>query len=444
MAKNIIQIKNVTFSYQQKPIWKNLSLTIAPNSCSVLCGASGSGKSTLLKLLAGLYPKYQGQISTGKVIVNMTRAMMFQDPSQQFAMATPREEIIFSLENLKLSRACYQQRLKRAVQFTEAENILDRKFTTLSGGEKQRAALAVLLAMDSQLLLLDEPFASVDPAARAFLIAKLIQLKKMGKTIIISDHLLTGYQDLADHLLESRDGKIISRDITILKKQNNETSYHFALPDKQGAAFTFSNYSISRQNHILIKQKHLIIPRHQTTLLTGANGSGKSSLLKSLSKLLPYQGSIKFQGQEIAKLNTRRYLRQVGLVFQDANDQFLTITAEDEIALSLKHSDWDENQTRKWLKRLNLAASLKQPVYTLSGGQKKKLQLLLMLMAGQETLLIDEPLSGLDQDSVAAVVQLLKRQQKTLIIISHQLEGLAQLCDFHLQLKGGKLSYVTD
>jgi energy-coupling factor transporter ATP-binding protein EcfA2 len=158
--------------------------------------------------------------------------------------------------------------------------------------------------------------------------------------------------------------------------------------------------------------------------------------------MLPYQGQIFYQNKELGKYRSRQYLRQVGQVFQTASDQFLTITVNDEIALALKHSSWSAEQAQAALKQLELDQHQEQVVYSLSGGQQRKLQLLLMLMAGQEVLLVDEPLSGLDHDSRRTVLDLLSHCHKTLIIISHQLAGLAEICDYHLQLDQQQLTYV--
>lgn len=446
LPKNKINLEQITFNYGKSQIFHNLSAAFALSHCTILTGPSGSGKSTLLKLIAGLYPKYQGQLVTGKVEVSLKKAMMFQDPSEQFTMPTPREEIIFSLENLQVSLAQYTSRLKKAVDFAELQTILDRKFTSLSGGEKQRAALGVLVAMDVDLFILDEPFASIDPLARKFLIKKLLALKSQGKTIILSDHDLSGYDQLCDHLFKVTSGQLQTLPLSKIGQADQEQGhFHFPLPRPETPPlFSGRNLEIKRQDKILIQQQQLKLYAHKTTLITGANGSGKSSLFQVLSHLLPYSGHLSFQGKELAQLKPRKYLRKVGQIFQNANDQFLAVTVQDELNLALKHSRWNQQELQAALEQLRLKAHLQQIVYTLSGGQKKKLQILLMLLAGQETLLIDEPLSGLDADSIAVVLQMLQQKNKSLFIISHRLAQLAPLCDFHLELKERKLTYVQN
>lgn len=228
-----------------------------------------------------------------------------------------------------------------------------------------------------------------------------------------------------------------------------KVTLQFALPDNDTNIFDFKNVEI-KQVKPLIEQESLEIYQGKTTLLTGKNGTGKSTLFKVLTKMLPYNGSITYLNKEINKYRTFAYLQHVAQIFQNASDQFLMITVEEEIELSKKHrvnSYFTDDKITQALAELNLSTHLKQVVYTLSGGQKKKLQILLMLISGHEVLLIDEPLSGLDQESTVKVLQLIKESQKemkqTIILISHQLHDLQNFCDYHLNLANKQLTYTT-
>lgn len=230
-----ITISHLSFAYQKKDsIINDLNLKIS-DGLSLITGPTGCGKSTLLKLIAGLYPKYAGH-SEGKIALNgLTKAMMFQNPAEQFTMATPREEIIFALENLNLNKNEYEKRLDYAVNFAQISNLLDQKIITLSGGEKQRIALAVLVAMDVDLLLLDEPFASIDPEARKFLIKKLNELKKLGKTIIISDHIFDDYRDICNNVFAFKNQTVYK-----LNSEQMRQFFDIKATDKK-AGFTLPN-----------------------------------------------------------------------------------------------------------------------------------------------------------------------------------------------------------
>lgn len=448
-----LQLQNLSFSYgKNKQIFNNLNLTVN-SGFNLLIGPSGCGKSTLLKTIAGLYPKYGGKVSGSVNLNGASKAMMFQNAGEQFTMATAREEIIFALENLQVSANDYKERLKKAVVFTQISRLLDQKIVTLSGGEKQRVALAVLVAMDVDWLLLDEPFASCDPEARKFLIEKLHELCMQGKNVLISDHLFSDYEGICDTVYKMKAGKVTkltSPEIRQLFKRDETPEPAFQLPNNTEAVTFMLDNLVIKQNRTLLKQEQLKIFQGKSTLITGVNGIGKSSFFKALTQMIPYEGSLRFHDKEVAKLKSRKYLQQVAQVFQNANDQFLKITVEEEIELSKRKRNtfFTDQKIQAWLETLELSNHLDQVVYTLSGGQKKKLQVLLMLMGQHEVLLFDEPLAGLDHDSAKQVVSLMTESQKqlkqTFLIISHQLGELADLCSYRLNFAEQRLSYVSE
>lgn len=206
----VLTTHNLSIAYQENatPIIADVNLSLDAGSFNLLIGPSGSGKSTLLKALAGLYPEFGGFINGAikledhnindlSIIERVKKvALLFQNPNQQFAMSTPFDELVFTLENLQTPPDDIKARAMAALEFVDIANFKDQNIQTLSGGEAQKVALAICLAMDSDIILLDEPFASVDPIARLELLQKLKQLQQAGRTIIISDHDLAGYADI--------------------------------------------------------------------------------------------------------------------------------------------------------------------------------------------------------------------------------------------------------
>ncbi|QNQ81073.1 ATP-binding cassette domain-containing protein [Lactobacillus sp. PV034] len=449
-----IKIKNLSFGFKPNSLlFNNLSLTIPLSTFSLLGGPSGSGKSTFLKLLAKLYPTFGGQIYQGEITNQPAKwSMIFQNPDEQFTMTTPAQEFTFTLENLKLTKAQAQKRIKQAVQQTKIQHLLERPFTVLSGGEKQRVAFAIAMAMQPKLLLLDEPFASCDPSNRVFLLKQLALLKETDTTIIISDHDFSHYDHLVDQIYWCDNHQINLLPSKSIPTSNSK-AINYLVPSKSTPILELQNFSMSNQKQTLIKQENLTL-YSGATLLTGANGSGKTSFFKSLTKMHPYQGQIFLHGTDIQRIKNSQYFQQVGHIFQNPNDQFLMVTVREELQFSLSHCN---NPTLKnatideLLALINLNNHDQQVIYSLSGGQKKKLQLLIMLLANPTFLLLDEPFAGLDQKSKSLLIHLLKTyflgqkdSNKGLILISHQIDNLANLFNYHLTLKAGKLTYLTE
>lgn len=458
---NAIEANQLTFHFeQQPPILDHLTATFKSGSCNLIMGPSGCGKSTFLKIIAGLLPKYGGHLTSGKVTLpGDTRpqiGMLFQDPAMQFALDTPRHEIEFALANRHLSREKITKQLNFSLDFCHLNVLADQAITTLSGGQQQRVALAVIIAMEPDIFLLDEPFANIDEANRQFLIQRLVDLQAQRPvTFIIADHDCHGYQALNPQLWD-----FTNHQLTALTKQ--QSAHWLAEADQiattpltcplpattDPTTLQLNATGIQRGDNQLLTTTTLGIIKKKVTLLTGANGSGKSSLLKAFSKLIPYQGQIFYQNHDISKISPGKYYQQVGLAFQRANDQFLNVTVDEELTLSLKHCHhpyFTPNRRQDVLEALGLTGLGNQVVYSLSGGQRKKLQLLLMLMIGHPVLLLDEPFAGLDHRSMATVCHLIEDCQQvfpqTILVVSHQLAGLGNLIDYHLVLNHHQLTY---
>ena len=451
-----IQFNDLSFNFDQQPILKNITAEFTAGKIHSLTGVSGSGKSTILKLIAGLLPKYGGEIVAGAVDVptDARIGMVFQDPLMQFALDTPRHELEFTLENCQVPTDKIPERVKEALQFGKVDDLANRLITTLSGGQQQRVALAAATAMQPNVLLLDEPFANIDEENRQLILKQLVRLNSdYHTTIIITDHDLHGYKRLHPLVWQ-----LTKRHLTQLSSKNSSQlltasatpQITTVLPSSTlPAIIKFDELAIKRENHSLLLPTNLGIVKNKITLLTGPNGIGKSTLLKAIARLLKYEGKIEYAGENIQKISPGKYYKHLGLIFQHANDQFLNVTVGEELALGFKTCQnpyFNQQQVNEALAALGLNGREDQVVYSLSGGQKKKLQILLMLMRGQETLLLDEPFTGLDPASLKTVLQLIKASQKeepqTLLIVSHQLSGLDDFIDYHLTMNHQHLNYV--
>ncbi|MCP0886706.1 energy-coupling factor ABC transporter ATP-binding protein [Ligilactobacillus sp. WILCCON 0076] len=452
-----LTVKNLTFAYtdNQPPVLENINFKLALNTFNLLVGPSGCGKSTFFKLLAGLYPEYGGKITAGDILLNDVSvnnivpferakylAMLFQNPSRQFAMRTVEEQITFALENIQLDRSKIKQRVAWVLSELHLENFTKRELLTLSGGEQQRVALATILALDSQIILLDEPFANVDPVARKQLLHDLKKLQlKHHKTIFITDHDFSNYTGLVDNLYKIENKQLTKGSTKILDKIifSKQTQQNFGSLHN----LTWNNLSLSIHDKILLQPNTLYLPKGQVGLLSGANGVGKSTFFGALTHQTTYEGDIFYQQKLSTKYKRKAWAQIIGLVFQNSTDQFVRLTIAEELNLSKKHSlhpeYWTDSRINDAYQLLNLTNLSKQHiVYQLSGGQQRKLQVLSMLIMAQPVLLLDEPLASLDSTSLNNVLQLIievtQALQLSTLIISHQLVEVRPQIDYELEI----------
>ena len=292
-----IRFNDLSFNFDQQPILKNITAEFTAGKIHLLTGVSGSGKSTILKLIAGLLPKYGGEIVTGAVDVptDAQIGMVFQDPLMQFALDTPRHELEFTLENCQVPTDKIPERVKEALQFGKVDDLANRLITTLSGGQQQRVALAAATAMQPNVLLLDEPFANIDEENRQLILKQLVRLNSdYHTTIIITDHDLHGYERLHPLVWQLAKGRLAQ----LSTKNSNQLLTASATPQITTALppstlpviIKFDELAIKRGNHFLLLPTNLGIVKNKITLLTGPNGIGKSTLLKAIARLLKYEG----------------------------------------------------------------------------------------------------------------------------------------------------------
>ncbi len=203
MEKPAVSLADVTFSYRGAgaPSLSSLSLDVAAGECVLLCGKSGCGKSTVLRLLNGMIPEFYDGEASGRVEVagmdpascpqyEIARSVgtVFQNPRTQFYTLNTTSEVAFGCENQGLKRAEIARRVGNAAEELGIESLMNRSIFQLSGGEKQRLAVASVYASDPEVFLLDEPSANLDFPAIRELRCILNLLKAKGKTILVAEH----------------------------------------------------------------------------------------------------------------------------------------------------------------------------------------------------------------------------------------------------------------
>lgn len=222
-----ISLKNLSYTYSKKTPYEkraldNVSLTVEEGEFVGLIGATGSGKSTLIQHLNGLVKLQEGEV----VVAGMNAAekktlrklrfavgMVFQYPEYQLFEDTVAKDVAFGPSNMKLDKAEIDRRVRHAMEVVGLPyaEFAERSPFELSGGEKRRAAIAGVIAMEPSILVLDEPVAGLDPAGRREILDLVLKLKKeVSPTVVMVSHYMDDIAELADRIIALRDGKVVA------------------------------------------------------------------------------------------------------------------------------------------------------------------------------------------------------------------------------------------
>ncbi len=501
----LIEIDALTVKYARRklPALRGLSLRVEQGETLLLLGPSGSGKSTLALTLNGLLPQSVGELLAGEVRVNgldtqqhnvaelaQQVAILFQDPEAQFATLKVEDEIVFGLENLRQPADQMDAKVERALHEVGMEAHRQRPVMALSGGEKQRVALASLLAMQPSVLVFDEPTANLDSVGTQQVFALLAELKSRGRhTLVLIEHKLDELMHLVDrvvvlnpeggiladgeprqifdergeelrklgvwmpqvcllaHALRKRGVELASFPITLgeavkalrpwiatLPKIARVSSRHAERKVSKEPVFEVRDLSFAYGNMPALKNVSLRVNQGDFLAIVGANGAGKTTLAKHLIGILkPAQGNIYLRGEEFSRIPAKQLARQVGFVFQNPEHQFVTETVADEIAYGLRVMGETEElvqaKTQELLDSFSLVRYAKANPFTLSYGEKRRLSVASMLAMGQDVLILDEPTFGQDERNANALLALLDKlnqQGKTIIVITHDMRMVAE------------------
>jgi len=467
----MIRIKNVDYQYSEShpEILSKVDLEVNKGEFIVITGKSGSGKSTLALVLSGFIPhlfagkfsgeiEYQGlnteKLSLGEI--SQFVGLVQQNPENQIVTSTVIEEISFGPGNLNLEKEEIINRLSYSLKATNSENLSNRSTTAISGGEKQKVALASILSMGSSVLILDEPFSFLDPQTRNHLLVTLKELsEKQGKTIIVIDHQPEIYQHLMTRLIVLTDGTI---EADLHKATIDYSRYKIpqrVLMDIKGIVDHQSRQKILEIENLFVEFKKVqILKEINLTIdsgliygMIGPNGSGKTTLAQTIMNIHPHQGNIRFLGNDISKIPTYQLAKEIGYVWQCPDHQIFEDTVLKEITFASKNildnPDTPEilNLANHMLKNASLELYLDFPPFGLSYGEKRRLTICSSEIYSPSVLILDEPFIGQDRQNFEYVLEILRlRKQKglTSIIISHRKE-LIDLVDHIFLLESGHL-----
>ena len=457
----MIEFRDVSFHYQNGSAGvRDLNLLVERGETVVLTGPSGGGKTTLARIINGLAGTFysgslSGEISLGGRAASglelWARSLMvgsvFQDPAKQFFADRLTDEIAFGCENIGLSRDVIRARVHRAIKAFRLRPLESRPLTLLSSGEKQKAAIASIWAMQPEIYVFDEPSANLDSEGLADLAAIMRELKAAGRTLIVAEHRLDYLTPLADRFIYLKDGRLAEsftgREIEQMSAPKlaelglrrgagggvlAETS---APPDAgEGPGLQISGLSLKFKSQIVWRNLSSFLAAGSITALTGPNGSGKSSLALVLGGWLKEgSGSIAWLGQALIGRERRK---KFCLVRHEADSQLFGESALDELLLPDKPDQKRQEEADGLLAELGLSGHKNVHPAALSGGQKQRLLLASALMRRPEFLILDEPTSGLDAGHMKMVAECLRRRTReglTVLAITHDREFMEEVCD---------------
>ena len=452
------------------PVLRQTAGSIPAGRCVVLCGGSGCGKSTLLRCINGLIPQfYEGELKgfcrlNGQDTAGMSigetgelAASVFQDPRSQFFTVNSSNEVAFGLENHGLPQEAIRRRVDEAFRVFHLERLKDRNVYALSSGERQLISILSAWAMDTEIFLLDEPTANLDFAATQQLQAILLALKKQGKTLLLSEHRLYYLAGIADEYWVMAGGEIQGKYTAAEAKAFSEAQRKalclrtldltgIAVPEKKAppetarTALEVSNihYTYGKKAGEILSGANFCVREHEIVGLVGANGCGKTTIGKLIAGLYkPSGGQIALFG----KVQTPKQLqKQVLFILQEAEFQFFTNSVLHELQYGHKVTPEFERRAQALLQSMNMWDCRDRHPFSLSGGQMQKLTLMMAYLSEKPVVVLDEPTAGQDAESLERCAKLIRemRKEKTVLIITHDLELIADACDHCIGLSDGR------
>jgi energy-coupling factor transport system ATP-binding protein len=422
-------VDGLRFSYTGGvPVLDGVSLELNAGEHVALLGPSGSGKSTLLRALAGLVPHFHGGRFEGRVVVagldtRETRptqlagtvASVFQDPEDQVVMNKVANELAFGLENTGVEPGEIWRRVEDALTLVGAGHLAGRATGELSGGELQRVSLASALALEPQLLLLDEPTSQLDPdAAEAF----FDLIEHLSCAVLVSEQRPARPLAHVNRVLFMDVGRIVldaPREEALVWLAEHRPLY---LPHAPDVVCSVRDVRFAYGDRVVLEGASLEVRRGEVVALTGPNGAGKTTLALIAAGLLePDAGE--------ATRARAAYLPQ------DPGRHLVTERVLDEVALGSS-----PEIARATLAHLGLAAHEERHPRDLSSGERERLALAAVLATQPELLVLDEPTRGVDPERKQELARLLRAEAPTrgTLVITHDLVWAAEVADRVVEL----------
>ena len=471
----LLRYDDVSFTYRgaDRPSVKNIDLSIAEGRCVLLCGKSGCGKTSLLRICNGLIPDFYDGRVTGDVLyrdksllgmsisdIVSIAGTVFQDPKTQFFTTDTTSEVAFGIENLAVAEKELGRIVDGAFKAMKIEALKSRSVFALSGGEKQKVAIASIYAMNPAVYLLDEPSSNLDHDTIGELARIIGLLKSEGKTVVVAEHRLYYLKDIVDEIYYLDDGRITRRFTKEeflamragerrslgLRTMNLREENPEADQGEEGEEFLrLKDVSVFYGKRQVLKGIDLLTRKGECIGIVGKNGVGKSLFVRALTGLHGgCRGKFILNGKS---MGCKERLKHAYLVMQDVGYQLFADSVEEECRFGLRGVSDDEVANVLW--RLDLYKYGKRHPNTLSGGQKQRLAVAVGEISKKGVLVFDEPTSGQDYESmllVSGLIEELRKKGKLIFVVTHDYEFICKTCTriVHIDDETVKDDFILD
>lgn len=470
----LVVLKNICFSYDDGKTWTldRLNLTIRSGERVAIVGKNGSGKSTLAKIIAGLAAPDSGYVELcgEKVFENTTAyadayrnarkfiGALFQSPEDQIVTTVTEDDVAFGLENLNVEQPKMRKLVNNALEAVHMQNHRLSNPSLMSGGQMQKVALAGSIAMQSKLLVLDEPTSMLDSKSRKNVDELFDDLHKSGTSIVQITHRIDECQR-ADRILLLENGVLneicleklesyLNNSKSSLSKKSQENINNYQNRNENINNSTHANKAISI-SHLTVKYDNkstaaindysLDVNEGEIVAIMGENGCGKSTLAKALCGLLKAEsGSIIVEkipvSGKTSKADRQNLRKTIGYVMQLPEQQLFANTVREDVAYGPKNfglkGDALKERVDETLRLLNLEDLAEKSPFSLSGGQQRLVAIAGVLAFKPRVLVLDEPTAGLDFEAASRLLQILcelNNQGVTIVVITHNIHEVKAL-----------------
>jgi putative ABC transporter ATP-binding protein TTE1589 len=490
-------VNDISYKYTPdgKEVLKKVNFSIEKGKVTAIVGPSGCGKSTLVQIFSQVIPKLigNGELQGSFDVPEGTFvSVVSQSPENQLFGYGVEDAIAFGMENLGLPQEEIMERMEYVLDLLNLQYLRNRSVANLSGGQRQSVCIASVLAMDPDILIMDEPVSSLDPNGKKMVQSILGQLSINGNTTVLVDNNLVWSAGIVDHViglldgevvfdgtrddffkdfaLQERLGVIIPQEVEIYRELSKsfpqlELFYTVEEGQKQLEKLIpvreFTNTQVQEEEKEPVITVHNLgktfsdgfhalidvnanVAKGKVVAVLGQNGSGKTTFVKHLNGLhKPTEGDVRYKGESIIKKTVAQVSKNIILVFQHPEHMLFEETVERELTFCarMQQVPFSEEQLTEVLKSYHLEEDRETFPLNLSMGKKHMLTILSVLFSSADVIILDEPTLGMDGFLIKELADMIKKlsaEGKTVIMISHEIPLVFKTVDEAIILNQGE------